>query len=106
MRRASEALSDCEKALAMRPHTSAFHDSCGLGHFILGDLVRARTDYDEAIRLDPKSPWQVYGRAMVREATGDFAGAEEDFTAARALAVDGVAWAQVERDLGQFRKKQ
>jgi tetratricopeptide (TPR) repeat protein len=46
---------------------------------------RAIADYDEAIRLDPKSAAVYYSRGRCREARGDPKGAKVDYSEAARL---------------------
>jgi tetratricopeptide (TPR) repeat protein len=46
---------------------------------------RAIADYDEAIRLDPKSAIAYYARGFSRKASGDWEGAKADFAEAARL---------------------
>ena len=58
-------------------------DSRGYAYLQLGDLPAAIADFTHALKLDPKMTSSLYGRGVARERSGDKAGAERDFAAAR-----------------------
>jgi Flp pilus assembly protein TadD len=51
----------------------------------LGQWASAITDYNAALRLDPKLPSALYGRGFARLKTGDRAGSDADIAAAEAV---------------------
>ena len=81
-----KALADCDGALKLKPHTSAFLDSRGLVRLRLGQFDGAITDYDEALKLQPKLAWSLYGRGLAELKKGLKAQGDADIQAATALA--------------------
>jgi Tfp pilus assembly protein PilF len=63
-------------------------DSRGYAYLQLGDLPAAIADFTHALKLDSKMVSSLYGRAVAKERSGDKAGAERDYAAARALDSD------------------
>jgi tetratricopeptide (TPR) repeat protein len=72
-------------ALRRGPRNAAFFDSRGLAHLRHGDLDLAIADYNEALKLQPRLAWSLYGRGLARLGKGDRAG-EADIAAATAIA--------------------
>ena len=85
-RELDKALADCDGALKLKPHTSAFLDSRGLVRLRLGQFDGAITDYDEALKLQPKLAWSLYGRGLAELKKGLKAQGDADVQAATALA--------------------
>ena len=90
-----KALSDCDAALKARP-TAARYDRRGLVHLRMGNPDKAIDDYNEALRLEPKSPWALFGRGIARIAKGDEQGGRADIAAATAIN------AAVEKDAARY----
>jgi tetratricopeptide (TPR) repeat protein/predicted aspartyl protease len=80
-----KALSDCNAALRMT-HSPAFLDSRGLVFLRRGELDRAIRDYDESLKLNPRTAWSFYGRGLAEQRKGMKAQADADIAAAIALA--------------------
>jgi tetratricopeptide (TPR) repeat protein len=82
-----KALSDCSKALGLMP--AAMHGSIletrALVRLRRGELDRSLSDYNDSLKLLPKSAWSLYGRGLVKLKKGMGAEGEEDLAAARAL---------------------
>lgn len=55
------ALADCNESLRQRANDANALDSRGLLHLKLADLDAAITDYEAALRLDPRRPGSLYG---------------------------------------------
>jgi Flp pilus assembly protein TadD len=55
----------------------------GYTYLQLGDLPAAIADFTHALKLDPKMTSSLYGRGVAKERSGDKAGAELDYAAAR-----------------------
>jgi len=83
-----KAISDCDRALRLRPKTAAFLDSRGLARLRNGDLDKALADYNTALALEPKLAWSLYGRGLVEHRKGMTAQARADIDAAIALDKD------------------
>jgi tetratricopeptide (TPR) repeat protein len=67
---------------------AALFDSRGLAHLRRGEFDLAIADYDEALRLQPKLAWSLYGRGLARYGKGLTAEGEADLQAAAAIAPD------------------
>jgi tetratricopeptide (TPR) repeat protein len=78
-----QALKDCDTALR-RMKQANFFDSRGLVDLRMGQYDRAIADYDEALKLDPKIAWSLYGRGLAKRHKGDAAG-KADMDAAVAI---------------------
>ncbi len=79
------ALDLCNLALQLEPKSSATLDSRGFVHFRMGDIAKARADYDAALALEPKAASSLFMRGVVRRRSGDTAGGDADIAAALAL---------------------
>ncbi len=79
-----QALSDCDAALKGK-QTSARYDSRGLVHLRMGSFDKAIDDYNEALRIDPKSASPLFGRGLARIRKGDQAAGQADIAAAKAI---------------------
>ncbi len=72
----------------MEPNVAAGFDSRGLTHLKLGHWDLAITDYNSALRLDPKLPTALYGRGFAELKKGETARGQSDIAAARTLKHD------------------
>ncbi|HVE88535.1 MAG TPA: tetratricopeptide repeat protein [Burkholderiaceae bacterium] len=79
-----QALSDCNAALKAK-RTSARYGSRGLVHLRMGSFDKAIDDYDEALRIDPKSAWSLLGRGIARIRKGAEQAGRADIAAAKAI---------------------
>ena len=77
------ALKDCDSALHQLKSASYF-DSRGMVELRMGQYDRAIADYDEALKMAPKSAWSLYGRGLARHHKGDPSG-QTDLDAAAAI---------------------
>lgn len=84
-RELDKALEDCNRAIR-RSRDSYVVDSRGLIYLRMGDYPRALKDYDDAIRLQPRSAWSLYGRGLTKLKMGREAEGQADLAAAKALA--------------------
>ncbi len=67
MRRAEEALADCDEALKLLPEQPEMLDSRALAYWLLGEHDKAQQDLEGAWRLDPSRPtWQERFREFER----------------------------------------
>ncbi|GAA0325119.1 hypothetical protein GCM10009087_39300 [Sphingomonas oligophenolica] len=82
------AISDCDRALKLRPHTAAYLGSRGLARLRNGDLDKAMADYQAALAIEPKLAWSLYGRGIIEQKQGLAAQAKTDIAAAVALEPD------------------
>jgi tetratricopeptide (TPR) repeat protein len=82
------ALADCNEALKM--HTNASAGTLASRGFVFLKMTQfdaAVSDYEAALRIDPKLAFALYGRGLARLKNEDAAG-EADLTAAKALQSD------------------
>ncbi len=93
-RELDRALSDCNRALNMRPGYASYLDSRALVHLRRGELDAAMTDYDAAIAANPRNAWSHYGRALAEQGLGRAAAAEADRKAALAISEKAVRRAE------------
>jgi len=82
-----QALADCNEALRLMPGNASTHDSRGFIFLKMTNYDAAVSDYEAALRVDPKLPFALYGRGLARLRNEDPAG-EADITAAKALQAD------------------
>jgi hypothetical protein len=54
----------------------------------MGDLDHAIADYDEVLKLEPKTAWSLYGRGVARRHKGMAKEGDADVAAAAAIAPD------------------
>ncbi len=84
-----EAVADADEALRLglknAKFRSAAYHTCGAAKAGLGDHNGAIEDFDEAIRLNPKSPLFYQDRGRAKEALGQHAAAKFDFIKATEL---------------------
>jgi tetratricopeptide (TPR) repeat protein/predicted aspartyl protease len=97
----TEALDDCNRALALRPHASEelgtliarplaaenpeILDSRGLVYLRLDRLPDAVRDYDAALHADANMPTSLYGRGLAELRLGEKAQGQADLLAAEKL---------------------
>ena len=98
----SEALDDCDRALALTPHQTEAElgsligrniasddtdilDSRALVYLRLGRPEDAVHDYASVLRMNPRMPTSLYGRALAELRLGATAEGQEDLTAAMKL---------------------
>lgn len=79
------ALRDCERAIELNALSPDSRDSLGWVWLRMGEHAKASSEFGEAIRLNPKTAWPLYGRSLVRQRQGDAAGAKQDLEAARQI---------------------
>jgi len=77
------ALKDCDSALREFKSGNYF-DSRGMVELRMGQYDRAIADYDQALKLTPKTPWSLYGRGLAERHKND-ASAQSDLDAAIAI---------------------
>ncbi len=78
-----EALRDCDRALGRLPQSAAVRDSLGLVDLRLRELKRSVRNFNAALRIKPKLPTALYGRALAELAEGEKAAGEADLAAAK-----------------------
>jgi tetratricopeptide (TPR) repeat protein/predicted aspartyl protease len=77
------ALKDCNAAIGILK-ASSYLDSRGLVELRMGQFSRAITDYNQALKLSPKTAWSLYGRGIARRHEND-PGSQDDLKAAAAI---------------------
>jgi Flp pilus assembly protein TadD len=55
---------------------------------VKGDDKRARADYDKALQLNPKNPYTLFARGVLKKKMGDEAGGDADIARARQIKPD------------------
>ena len=85
-RELDQALSDCNRALRLRPGTADILDSRGLVNLRLGHYDLAIADYDAALKLRPKTAWSLFGRGLAELKLGNTAKGQADLKAAAEIA--------------------
>ena len=85
----SAALSDCNTALKLSakqsPISASVLNSRGLVRLRLGDYVQSIADYDDALKLAPKSAWSLYGRGVAEMRRKRVPEGQADIAAATAI---------------------
>lgn len=72
------AITQWEKAIAMRPEDPDLYNQLGFSRYSMGNLSRALADYDQCIRLRPKHENAHHNRGVVKYQMKDFEGAVAD----------------------------
>jgi tetratricopeptide (TPR) repeat protein len=84
----SGAMSDCNGALKRSADPGGFKanllTSRGLVRLRMGDYAKAVADYDDALKIEPKNAWALYGRGIAKSRQKNAAG-DADISAATAL---------------------
>jgi tetratricopeptide (TPR) repeat protein len=84
----SQALVDCEHALALRPNSAATLGSRALANLKAGHPQAALSDYDHALAASaPVAGW-LFGRGVAKTQLGDKTGGSADIAAAQRLEPD------------------
>jgi tetratricopeptide (TPR) repeat protein len=78
------ALADCNQAVRLQRNAAAY-DSRGVTLLKSGKWQAAISDFDSALRLDPKLASSLYGRGFAKLKRGDRTGGNSDIAAAKAL---------------------
>jgi tetratricopeptide (TPR) repeat protein/predicted aspartyl protease len=81
-----KALGDCNKAVHINSGNFVALDSRGLVRLRLGDFGRAVADYTDALKLQSRNPWSLYGRGLAEGRQKNTAASAGDMAAATALA--------------------
>jgi tetratricopeptide (TPR) repeat protein len=68
-----DALKDCIESLRIRPNFAPATDTLAFVYLKLGQFDLAITTYSAALKLDPKSPYSLYGRGVAKLKSGDTA---------------------------------
>ena len=84
----ARAMEDCSAAVRMAPDSSITHRIMGFLLLRLDHAEQARSEYDAALVLRPRSAEALYGRGMAERALGRTAEADRDIAAARRLDPD------------------
>jgi tetratricopeptide (TPR) repeat protein len=82
----AKALTDCTSALrlaaASSPITADILDARGLVRLRLGDYDKSIADFDQALKIKPKSAWALYARGVAELRKKKIAAGEADIAAA------------------------
>jgi tetratricopeptide (TPR) repeat protein len=78
------ALGECNESLKLRPNYATALDSRGFLYLRLHRYTSALADYEAALKLTPRLPSSLLGRAVAKLYLGDDAGARGDVAAAKA----------------------
>jgi len=78
----TQAITDYDRAIDIAPDFAVALNNRAWAYFKSGGLESAESDVARALELTPESPHALDTRAHVRQATGDEAGALEDYEAA------------------------
>jgi tetratricopeptide (TPR) repeat protein/predicted aspartyl protease len=81
-----KALSDCNRAVRLRPDAGFILDSRGLAYLRMRNFDKAIPDYDAVLRLQPNNPWALYGRGLAKLGKGMAVEGQADIAASKALA--------------------
>jgi tetratricopeptide (TPR) repeat protein len=83
------ALSDCSTALKLSakqsPMSASVLNSRGLVRLRLGDYDKSIADYDDALKIAPKSAWSLYGRGVAEMRSKRAPEGQADIAAATAI---------------------
>jgi predicted aspartyl protease/tetratricopeptide (TPR) repeat protein len=83
------ALSDCNTALKLSakqsPMSASVLNSRGLVRLRLGDYDKSIADYDDALKIAPKSAWSLYGRGVAEMRSKRAPEGQADIAAATAI---------------------
>ncbi|THD56436.1 aspartyl protease family protein [Phenylobacterium sp.] len=79
------ALADCDAAMKHNQKLSVTSETRALVLFRLGRYDEAIKEYDATLRLQPKSPWGLYGRGLAKLKKGQATEGQADIAAATAV---------------------
>jgi tetratricopeptide (TPR) repeat protein len=106
--RGEEALTDFAKAVELDPQEPAYYTARGLAlQRVRADVIRARSNFDEAIRVDPTFHSAWLARGILNHESKDLEAAERDLRRAgtiRATPEGCLALGRVLHDRGEFDK--
>jgi tetratricopeptide (TPR) repeat protein len=85
LRKPEAALENCSQALQLDPVNASAHKLRGEAYFMLGDMARAKREFDYAVKFDPSDPESFAGRGDTHRNQGTYARAIADYTKAIAL---------------------
>jgi tetratricopeptide (TPR) repeat protein len=81
------ALADCNEAFRLMPGNLGTFSSRGFIFLKMTQFDAAVSDYDAALKVEPKLPFALYGRGLARIRNEDASG-ESDIAAAKAIQAD------------------
>ncbi|HVR39151.1 MAG TPA: protein kinase [Thermoanaerobaculia bacterium] len=96
---ARQAMTYCQRALAIDPQNPEVHVTSGWAELRLGKAAEAAAEFKEALALQPSSVDAILGLAEAYNSNKEYKHAEEEF--ARAVALQPNSWAPYNR-LGAF----
>jgi tetratricopeptide (TPR) repeat protein len=83
-----QALADCEQSLAIRGKDAGALNSRAFTYLRLGKFDEAITDYNAALKSNPKLASALYGRGLAKQKKGDTAGGQIDMATANLVQSD------------------
>ena len=84
-RQFERAIKDYEQAIRLRPNFLSALISRGFAYISVKNYGAAIEAFDAALKVNPENAASLYGRALVKRANGDAAGANPDLAAAQQL---------------------
>ena len=78
-KRLDEGVRHLLQAVKTRPNDAAARNALGGLYMRLGNLEKAKSELNQAVRLDSKAPWAHYNLGLVLRQQGDTAGAARQF---------------------------
>jgi tetratricopeptide (TPR) repeat protein len=82
------ALSDCNESLRLQPQQVPASMHRAFIQLRLGNVTRARADFDAVLAIEANQVWSLYGRGLAKWENGDGPGAQSDITAAKKIRPD------------------
>lgn len=78
-------MDDCKRAVRLAPNSAAALDSLGLVYLRIQQYGQAISQYDAALKINPKQSWSLYCRGVAKSHTGKTEEGAADIAAAVAL---------------------
>jgi tetratricopeptide (TPR) repeat protein len=83
-----QALADCDQSLAIRDKDAGTLNSRAFAFLRLGKLDEALSDYNAALKINPRLASALYGRGLTKQKKGDTAGGQIDMASANLVQSD------------------
>ena len=84
----NDAIQLFNRALVLDPLCAEALSGRGWSKYLEGDLMEARSDLDQSIKIDDWSARALYRRGVIRKAQGDYQGAIEDHNKSKGIIED------------------
>jgi tetratricopeptide (TPR) repeat protein len=94
-----DAIDDLTESIKLSPDKPSAYVEMGRIYILLEDYALALRPLTDALRLDPKNYWALYGRAIIQKVNSDSDGALKDLRQASELSLaagDGDAYQQIQ----------